>query len=305
MKRCLIPLLLLTALTVLTPRGYSQGVGYSNVAFKYTSGGIWPASGATITVCPATSTGVPCAPVVAVYADKALTIPCVAQVGCLTTDNKGNFSFFIAPGDYIYTVSGTGITAYGPVSFSLGITASGTNTFTALQTFNAGLTSTGPNALSGGGSLNGVFSGTATLGTITFSTNPTVLGNQAGIQFNTLGGAVTVQPVSTGSNGTINLPNPSGGTETLSGIIASGTSTLTANAALGATTSQAAITTAATNTLTTDAIEWSYASAPGAGDSLCIVSAYVTSGNVNFVRSNPTAGAQNVSAIVINWRVIR
>lgn len=87
--------------------------------------------------------------------------------------------------------------------------------------------------------------------------------------------------------------------------IASGTSTLTANATLGATTSQTAITTAATGAATTDSIEWAYASAPGAGDSLCIIQPYVTANNVNFVRSNPTAAAQNVSAIVINWRVIR
>lgn len=88
-------------------------------------------------------------------------------------------------------------------------------------------------------------------------------------------------------------------------VIVSGTSTLTANAALAAVTSQAAITTAGTGILTTDAIEWSYATAPTAGDSLCHVSPYPTAGNVNFVRTNPTAAAQNVSAIVINWRVIR
>lgn len=88
-------------------------------------------------------------------------------------------------------------------------------------------------------------------------------------------------------------------------VIASGTTTLTANATLAAVTSQAVNTTAATGVLTTDAIEWSYASAPGAGDSLCHVSPYATAGNVNFVRTNPTAAAQNVSAIVINWRVIR
>lgn len=90
-----------------------------------------------------------------------------------------------------------------------------------------------------------------------------------------------------------------------SNTIASGTSTLTANAALAAVTSQAAITTAATGALTTDAFEWSYASAPTAGDSLCVIQPYVTAGNVNFVRANPTAGAQNVSAIVINWKVVR
>jgi len=87
--------------------------------------------------------------------------------------------------------------------------------------------------------------------------------------------------------------------------IASGTSTLTSNAALAAVTSQAAITTTATNALTTDAIEWSFATAPTAGDNLCHVLSYVTAGNVNFVRTNPTAAAQNVSALIINWRVVR
>jgi hypothetical protein len=99
--------------------------------------------------------------------------------------------------------------------------------------------------------------------------------------------------------------NNAGASGCIPQVIASGTSTLTSNAALGAVTSQAAITTGATGAATTDAIEWSYASAPTAGDSLCTVSPYVTSGNVNFVRTNPTAAAQNVSAIVINWRVIR
>lgn len=122
----------------------------------------------------------------------------------------------------------------------------------------------------------------------------------------TLGGTGTFGGVFTHSNTatrTYTFPNFS--PVSMSGIIASGTSTLTSNAALATVTSQAAITTAATNTLTTDAIEWSYATAPTAGDSLCIVSAYVTAGNVNFVRANPTAAAQNVSALVINWRVIR
>lgn len=86
---------------------------------------------------------------------------------------------------------------------------------------------------------------------------------------------------------------------------ASGTATLTSNAALAAVTSQTAITVAGTGILTTDAIEWSYATAPTAGDSMCHLSVYVTAGNVNFIRTNPTAAAQNVSAIVVNWRVIR
>lgn len=115
-----------------------------------------------------------------------------------------------------------------------------------------------------------------------------------------------LQPAATAGARIITVTDPvSPTTVGLPLTIASGTAALTANAALAAVTSQAAITVAGTGILATDCIEWSYASAPGAGDSLCHVSPYVTAGNVNFVRTNPTAAAQNVSAIVINWRVIR
>lgn len=114
------------------------------------------------------------------------------------------------------------------------------------------------------------------------------------------------QPAATSGARIITITDPvSPTTIGLPLTIASGTSALTANAALAAVTSQAVVTTAGTGILTTDTIEWSYATAPGAGDSLCIIQPYVTAGNVNFVRSNPTAAAQNVSAIVLNWRVIR
>jgi hypothetical protein len=166
-----------------------------------------------------------------------------------------------------------------------------------------------------GGTTNGAIfyasrGGTGTSGTIFFRNNSTddspkvQIGTGATPSISIFGstsGASTVNAPATG--GVIStLPTTAG---TLGVIVASGTATLTANATLGATTSQTAVTVAATGAATTDAIEWSYASAPGAGDSLCIVSPYVTANNVNFVRSNPTAAAQNVSAIVINWRVIR
>jgi hypothetical protein len=125
-----------------------------------------------------------------------------------------------------------------------------------------------------------------------------------------LGGAATnnfkFQPAATAAARVITIADPlSPSTVGLPLTIASGTTTLTANAALAAVTSQAANTTAGTGILTTDTIEWSFATAPTAGDNLCHVLPYATAGNVNFVRTNPTAAAQNVSALVINWRVIR
>lgn len=88
-------------------------------------------------------------------------------------------------------------------------------------------------------------------------------------------------------------------------VIASGTSALGIGA-ISATSCTTAVTTAATGTATTDAIEWSFNAAPGAGYTRgLVVSAYVTSGNVNFLVCNPTAGSLTPAAGTVNWRVIR
>jgi hypothetical protein len=87
------------------------------------------------------------------------------------------------------------------------------------------------------------------------------------------------------------------------GINVSGTSTLTA-ATVTTNTCQTVITTAATGALTTDKIEWAYASAPTSPNALMNISRYVTAGNVNFIRCNPTSASQVGTAMVINWRVV-
>jgi hypothetical protein len=87
-------------------------------------------------------------------------------------------------------------------------------------------------------------------------------------------------------------------------IIASGTSTLT-NSAVSSGACAAVVTTAASGVLTTDRIAWSYASAPATADGLLTLSAYVTSGNVNWKLCNPTANSQTPSGLVVNWGVLR
>ena len=88
-------------------------------------------------------------------------------------------------------------------------------------------------------------------------------------------------------------------------VIASGTATL-GNSSIAATTCNAAVTTAATGVLATDTITWSYASAPsGTTDGKLILNPYPTSGNVNFVLCNPTAGALVPTGLVVNWKVTR
>lgn len=130
----------------------AQGQLYSNIAWRYTPAGAFPASGAIITICSSSATGTPCTPTVTVYQNSTLTTPVVLvngglptcttspQVGCL--DGLGNFSFYVTPGTYTYTATGSGLTAYGPIPFGVScvagstcVTTSGNNTFTGTDNF--------------------------------------------------------------------------------------------------------------------------------------------------------------------------
>ncbi len=68
-----------------------------------------PVSGATITVCPSTASGVPCTPLATLYTDATLT---VQSPNPFTTDGLGNYHFYSAPGRYQVQVSGSGLTPY-------------------------------------------------------------------------------------------------------------------------------------------------------------------------------------------------
>src|SRR5436305_5822743 len=93
----------------------SQGVRYDNIVLKPLSvGGVTAVSGALITVCTSAGTGTPCTPKVAnIFSDEALTTPITGTGGAGTTnsDANGNYGFYIAPGSYVLTITGTGITS--------------------------------------------------------------------------------------------------------------------------------------------------------------------------------------------------
>ncbi len=117
------------------------------------------------------------------------------------------------------------------------------------------------------------------------------------------GSYVTCRMDSTNNNLQCNYNNGGANFLSIPRTIASGTTTLTSGA-ITAATCQTAVTTAATNVQTTDSIEWAYATAPTVTtDALLNLSPYVTSGNVNFTRCNPTAAGITGTAIVVNWRV--
>lgn len=138
----------------LASSAFAQGSLYSNTAYRYTPAGIFPASTAIITLCTSAATGTPCTPKITVYSDSALSAPVAnplavcstsGQIGCI--DGLGNFSFYVAQGSYLYTVTGAGLTAYGPIAFGVScvagvtcVSASANNNFTGINTFtNAGV----------------------------------------------------------------------------------------------------------------------------------------------------------------------
>src|SRR5882724_2119951 len=109
---------------------FGQGMRYDNFVLKpLNTGGVTPVSGALITVCTSAGTGTPCTPKVAnIYSDEALTVPITGTGGAGTTnsDANGNFGFYLAPGSYILSVTGSGFTSYTiklvlPIGNSTGI----------------------------------------------------------------------------------------------------------------------------------------------------------------------------------------
>lgn len=94
----------------------AQGGAYSGEV-RSTAGAIVP--GASIYVCASTAplTSPPCTPQVNIYSDAGLTV-LISQP--LHADGNGNYTFFAAPGNYVQSQLGTGIT---PRSFAFGVDA--------------------------------------------------------------------------------------------------------------------------------------------------------------------------------------
>jgi hypothetical protein len=113
--------------------------------------------GVSVEVCTTASVTSPvCTAPASIYSDTALSVPiaCTGPTTCLTTDSLGQVpSFFVAPGYYCYTVSGSYITdtscklivIYAAAAGNAALTGSN-NIFTANNTF---------------GGTSTVFSGTA------------------------------------------------------------------------------------------------------------------------------------------------
>lgn len=87
--------------------------------------------------------------------------------------------------------------------------------------------------------------------------------------------------------------------------VASGTATF-ATTAITAGACSVVLTVAATGALTTDKAMWSFTSQPTINDSkLSGPYAWITAGNINFIRCNNTSASVTGTALVVNWMVTR
>lgn len=101
MKRlAVLGVLLLAALPAM-----GQGVVYSGEA-RTTAGPVAP--GAKIYVCASSAslTNVPCTPQTTIYSDSGLTAPITQP---LLADGNGNFTFYAPAGNYVLSITGTGL----------------------------------------------------------------------------------------------------------------------------------------------------------------------------------------------------
>lgn len=82
-----------------------------------------PAAFATVRVCPTTALGTPCSPLSSLFADQALTVPVSNP---FTTDQYGNYSFYLTAGYYIVQIGATPTVtySYNPVATSDGTVTS-------------------------------------------------------------------------------------------------------------------------------------------------------------------------------------
>lgn len=141
---------LLLTLGLFVAPAFGQGVVISpQPALRNTGTTVAAMVNATVTVCAAGASGLPCTPALvgATFKDSALTQPLTDP---FFTDANGNYSFAIAPGQYTVTV-----TQFGQ-GYSYQVTAqcplNGTCTWTGNQVFNGNVTINGSCSGCGSGS---------------------------------------------------------------------------------------------------------------------------------------------------------
>jgi hypothetical protein len=326
-KPPLMVLLILLQILFLWPALLSaQGVRIDGTT---TSRSGLPAPTVTIAVCtqPAVTLTTPCSPLATLYTDSTLATPCSgtllpppATVGgaCsnpMISDGLGNYHFYISP-------AATTVQFYGPPSVGMfvmpdqfiNVSINGTNTWTALQRFNGGLTSSGGFSTTGGavsigagsqpqfpqglatGAGTGINVGTGGGGEINFFGGASFAGgapSEATVSYNT-----TSQTLGASYNNDTPVPFPR--------VIGTGTAT-TNGTVINTGTSQAQPAVTVTGAAATDVAICALNAAPVATwqTGIQMLPAVVTANTVTVWLSNPTAGNITPAATVIRCTVIR
>jgi Pectate lyase superfamily protein len=137
-----------------------------------------PIAGATITVCQATATGSPCAPLATLYTDATLT---TASPNPFQADGIGNYHFYAPAGRYLIQITGpqiTGTLNYPDVILPADVSSSGAgNNISAFGlTLGGNLTEAGNATVSGTLTTTNFNPGAFTRSTLSVLGNKTVTG---------------------------------------------------------------------------------------------------------------------------------
>ncbi len=285
--------LLLALVTVFSfaRQANAQGVTVSGTALANAGYYARIVPSAVITVCPANSAGTPCTPTsVSLFSNFALTTPVTNP---FNADANGNYSFYLAPGNYTVTITGVGVAGYSYQISLIGPSVGTPNTWTQLQIFNLGIIL---GSLSTTQSLAPASAGVYNLGSTLLPYAAIAIGSASGQ-------ATTLTATATSSKGVI-LPDVSG----TSAIVTSTNTTALSTGALGGAGCEATITVGAASATTSSQISWNFTSDPsavagygGAPIDAIHILAWTTAGNVNFKQCSSTAVTPG--AISIRWSV--
>jgi hypothetical protein len=118
MKKIISVLLFVLALPIMAR---SQASRVDDIIISNFGGTLHAAGGLTITVCQSSATGLPCSPKATIYTDSTAA---TSSANPFTADANGNYGFWVTPGVYVVTVTGTIPAGYTktyvvPVGFNL------------------------------------------------------------------------------------------------------------------------------------------------------------------------------------------
>jgi hypothetical protein len=167
--------LLLTMGAFAAPQAGAQGSRRDDIVFGPSG---HPIAGATITVCQATATGTPCAPLATLYTDATLT---TTSPNPFQADGIGNYHFYAPAGRYLIQISGpqiTGTLNYPDVILPADVSSSGAgNNISAFGlTLGGNLSVAGNATITGTLTSSGFNPGSLTPSTLSVLGNETVTG---------------------------------------------------------------------------------------------------------------------------------